>query len=110
MNDPVVQSELEEIAAALEEEREMDQSSYADCFRFTRNKIALRTLTGIALQAWQQLTGINFISYCMYYPRSKSFVHIAHFNDQKTASPSSRAPGSKTPSSSPSSRTSSAPP
>ncbi|EIW53905.1 AmMst-1 [Trametes versicolor FP-101664 SS1] len=63
VNDPVVQSELEEIAAALEEEREMDQSSYADCFRFTRNKIALRTLTGIALQAWQQLTGINFISY-----------------------------------------------
>lgn len=78
VNDPVVQSELEEIAAALEEEREMDQSSYADCFRFTRNKIALRTLTGIALQAWQQLTGINFISYCMYYPCSMSFVHVAY--------------------------------
>lgn len=60
----MVQSELEEVVAALEEERAMDQSSYADCFRFSRNKIALRTFTGIALQMWQQLTGINFISYC----------------------------------------------
>ncbi|KAH9856832.1 AmMst-1 [Lenzites betulinus] len=63
IDDPVVQNELRDIVAALEEEREINQSSYADCFRFTRNKIALRTLTGIALQAWQQLTGINFISY-----------------------------------------------
>ncbi|KAI0628433.1 AmMst-1 [Trametes polyzona] len=63
VEDPAVQSELEDIVVALEAEREVDHGSYADCFRFTRNKIALRTLTGIALQAWQQLTGINFISY-----------------------------------------------
>ncbi|KAI0359444.1 AmMst-1 [Trametes cingulata] len=62
-DDPVVQAELSDIVAALNEELEIGQSSYADCFRFTRNKIALRTLTGIALQAWQQFTGINFISY-----------------------------------------------
>lgn len=61
---PEVQSEIEEIVAALNSERGMGQSSYVDCFRSTRNKIALRTATGIALQAWQQLTGVNFISYC----------------------------------------------
>ncbi|OJT12164.1 hypothetical protein TRAPUB_11274 [Trametes pubescens] len=60
---PEVQSEIADIVAALESEREMGQSSYVDCFRSTRNKIALRTFTGIALQAWQQLTGVNFISY-----------------------------------------------
>ncbi|KAH9856813.1 AmMst-1 [Lenzites betulinus] len=60
---PEVQREIEEIVAALNSERGMGQSSYVDCFRSTRNKIALRTATGIALQAWQQLTGVNFISY-----------------------------------------------
>ena len=35
-----------------------------DCFRFTHNKIFFRTMTGIFIQAWQQLTGINFIFYC----------------------------------------------
>lgn len=64
---PEVQGEIADIVAALESEREIGQSSYVDCFRFTRNKIALRTFTGIALQAWQQLTGVNFISYCTSY-------------------------------------------
>ncbi|KAI8978166.1 AmMst-1 [Trametes punicea] len=63
VDNPVVQSELEEIASALDAEREIGQNSYLDCFRSTHNKIALRTFTGIALQAWQQLTGVNFISY-----------------------------------------------
>ncbi|KAI0359460.1 AmMst-1 [Trametes cingulata] len=63
MDDPVVKDEIADIVTALNEEREMGQSSYLDCFRSSRNKIALRTLTGIALQAWQQLTGVNFISY-----------------------------------------------
>ncbi|KAI0764305.1 AmMst-1 [Trametes elegans] len=58
-----VRSEIDDIVAALVEEREMGESSYADCFRWNRNKTGLRTLTGIALQTWQQLTGINFISY-----------------------------------------------
>lgn len=65
MTHPVVVAELEEITAALEAEREIGQNTYIDCFRSTHNKIALRTCTGIALQAWQQLTGVNFISYCM---------------------------------------------
>ncbi|KAJ8495810.1 hypothetical protein ONZ45_g4611 [Pleurotus djamor] len=58
-----VQSELDDIRANLEAERSLGESSYADCFKMGHNKIALRTLTGIFLQAWQQLTGINFIFY-----------------------------------------------
>ena len=42
----------------------MGESSYLDCFKFTHNKIFLRTMSGILIQAWQQLTGINFIFYC----------------------------------------------
>lgn len=67
---PEVLSEIEDIISALNSEREMGQSSYLDCFRSSkRNKIALRTISGIALQAWQQLTGVNFISYCEQSPR-----------------------------------------
>jgi sugar porter (SP) family MFS transporter len=62
-NDPAIELELDEIRANLEAEKALGESSYADCFRFTKNKIALRTLTGIFIQAWQQLTGINFIFY-----------------------------------------------
>lgn len=62
-NGEEVVSELDEIRANLAEEKALGDSTYADCFRFTKNKIALRTLTGIFIQAWQQLTGINFIFY-----------------------------------------------
>ena len=63
-DDPEVMVELEDIRAALREEQELGESSYLDCFKFTHNKIALRTLSGTFIQAWQQLTGINFIFYC----------------------------------------------
>ena len=63
-NDPDVETELNEIRANLKEEEELGESSYLDCFRPSHNKIALRTLSGIFIQAWQQLTGINFIFYC----------------------------------------------
>ena len=79
-SNPVVELELDEIRSNLEEERRLGESSYLDCFKPSRNKIALRTLTGIFIQAyvfhfhlpthnvtclprWQQLTGINFIFY-----------------------------------------------
>ncbi|KAL7277503.1 hypothetical protein ACG7TL_008424 [Trametes sanguinea] len=62
VDDPVVQSELEEITSALEAERKIGKNSYIDCFRSTNNKIALRTSTGIALHAWHQLAGIYFVS------------------------------------------------
>ena len=63
-DDPEVETELNDIQAALREEQERGESSYLDCFRPSHNKIALRTLSGIFIQAWQQLTGINFIFYC----------------------------------------------
>ena len=44
-------------------ELQHNASGYLDCFRPSHNKILLRTLTGIFIQAWQQLTGINFIFY-----------------------------------------------
>jgi len=52
-----LEEELAEIKANLEAERALGTSSYLDCFKFTENKIFLRTLTGIFIQAWQQLTG-----------------------------------------------------
>ncbi|KAG6836088.1 hypothetical protein H0H93_011500 [Arthromyces matolae] len=67
---PEVESEYQEIMAALEADRKLGSGSYLvrlirepDCFRNTANKNALRTWTGILLQGWQQLTGINFIFY-----------------------------------------------
>ncbi|OBZ74137.1 putative glucose transporter rco-3 [Grifola frondosa] len=62
-DDPEVQFELNEIRTSLQEELALGEYSYLDCFKFNENKIAFRTLTGIFIQAWQQLTGINFIFY-----------------------------------------------
>jgi sugar porter (SP) family MFS transporter len=62
-SDPEIELELDEIRANLEAELRLGESSYIDCFKSGHNKIALRTLTGIFIQAWQQLTGINFIFY-----------------------------------------------
>lgn len=61
--DPEIEAELNDIRANLRQEEAHGQTSYVDCFRNTHNKILLRTMTGIFLQAWQQLTGINFIFY-----------------------------------------------
>jgi len=60
---PELQAELDVVRAAYQQEKELGESSYLDCFRPSHNKILLRTLTGIFIQAWQQLTGINFIFY-----------------------------------------------
>lgn len=56
-DDPGVQAELEDIKANLRMEEEVGQTGYVDCFKMGPNKILFRTLTGIFLQAWQQLTG-----------------------------------------------------
>lgn len=60
---PEVDLELDEIATALAADRAIGQGSYIDCFRNNDFKNGLRTWTGIWLQGWQQLTGINFIFY-----------------------------------------------
>ena len=60
---PELRAELDEVRVAYQQEKELGESSYLDCFRSTENKILFRTLTGIFIQAWQQLTGINFIIY-----------------------------------------------
>jgi len=59
---PEIQAELDEIRVSFQHEKQLGESSYLDCFR-PANKILFRTLTGIFIQAWQQLTGINFIFY-----------------------------------------------
>ncbi|KAM0327433.1 hypothetical protein ACHAQA_005719 [Verticillium albo-atrum] len=57
---PSIQTELQEIVANHEFEMSLGKSSYIDCFR---GHMLKRQLTGMGLQALQQLTGINFIFY-----------------------------------------------
>lgn len=57
---PAVQAELSEIKANHDHEMSLGTSSYIDCFK---PPILKRQFTGCALQALQQLTGINFIFY-----------------------------------------------
>jgi len=54
-----VKADYEEIEANLHHEESLGQTSYIDCFRNGPGHNRLRVLTGIFLQAWQQLTGIN---------------------------------------------------
>ncbi|KAI0207013.1 high-affinity glucose transporter RGT2 [Astrocystis sublimbata] len=59
-DDPAILAELSEIRANHVFELSLGKSSYLDCFRGGMLK---RQLTGMGLQALQQLTGINFIFY-----------------------------------------------
>lgn len=60
VDDPSLLDELAEIKANHDFEMSIGKASYLDCFKGTLGK---RTLTGCALQALQQLTGVNFIFY-----------------------------------------------
>ena len=60
MDHPVLLEELAEIEANHEYEMAIGTSSYAACFQ---SPVRKRLLTGMALQALQQLTGVNFIFY-----------------------------------------------
>jgi len=55
---PAITNELAEVKANHDFEMSIGKASYIDCFR---GKMAKRQLTGMGLQALQQLTGINFV-------------------------------------------------
>ncbi|KAM5527657.1 hypothetical protein FOXYSP1_20019 [Fusarium oxysporum f. sp. phaseoli] len=57
---PAVQAELAEIQASHEYEKSLGQASYIDCFR---PPLLKRQFTGMAIQALQQLSGVNFVFY-----------------------------------------------
>ncbi|OHF01502.1 hypothetical protein CORC01_03258 [Colletotrichum orchidophilum] len=59
-NDPYVAEEIAEIKANHDYESSFGNASYLDCFK---PPVLKRQFTGCALQALQQLTGINFIFY-----------------------------------------------
>jgi SP family sugar:H+ symporter-like MFS transporter len=61
---PEVIDECNEVSEALQLEQAHGSGSYLDCFRNNEDRNGFRTWTGIMLQGWQQLTGINFI--CMF--------------------------------------------
>nr|QFR37063.1 MFS transporter [Cyberlindnera americana] len=61
-NHPVLVDELGEIVANFEFEHAQGSGSWADCFRMGNSQLK-RVFTGAGLQAFQQLTGINFIFY-----------------------------------------------
>lgn len=61
IDDPQIDIDIKEIIANLELEMKFARTSYLDCFRSGEGRNLRRTLVGVFLQAWQQLTGINFI-------------------------------------------------
>jgi hypothetical protein len=77
-----VEVEVNEIITNLELEMKLGTRSYLDCFRFTKDKMALRTLTGIFVQAFQQLTGsscfIQFFSRVLTFEYSQLYLLLRH--------------------------------
>ena len=63
---PAIQGELQEIKANNDYEMQIGKASYLDCFRGNMLK---RQLTGMGLQALQQLTGMLFISLSLFIAR-----------------------------------------
>lgn len=93
IDSPELQAEADNMQVSIEHELSQTHgSSYIDCFRSSEDHVRLRVLTGMALQALQQLTGINFVR-----SLSKAFKgHATHFTpfhrSSTTALNSLRAP------------------
>ncbi|KAG6885807.1 hypothetical protein C0993_009567 [Termitomyces sp. T159_Od127] len=60
-SDSFLTAKVEEISASIKNERRM-RAGWIDCFRPAR-KTAYRTLLGMTLQSFQQLTGANYFFY-----------------------------------------------
>jgi MFS family permease len=60
VTDPAIVEEINEVQANYDYEMSLGAASYLDCWR---NPVRKRLVTGILLQALQQLTGVNFIFY-----------------------------------------------
>jgi len=58
-----LEAEFALLKAGLAAEAEAGTASYGELFAGGPSRMRLRTLTAIAIQGWQQLTGINFIFY-----------------------------------------------
>lgn len=82
-SDPDVRAEVEDIRANMMIEEQLGESTYLDCFKQGPNKILFRTMTGIFIQAWQQLTGINFM--CVTFLRGIPFVLMSPLKAFTTA-------------------------
>ncbi|KAM0748130.1 MFS monosaccharide transporter [Meredithblackwellia eburnea MCA 4105] len=80
-SDPEVTQEFANISANLSHQQAISSASYIDCFRNGPGRNRLRVLTGIGLQALQQLTGINFIFYY-----GTQFFKNSHLNNPFTVS------------------------
>lgn len=64
LHHPLVEYTVKEIEEKIEEERGSG-SGYLDCFNFKSDlQTGQRTLIGMGVQSFQQLTGANFI-FCM---------------------------------------------
>ncbi|KAJ1556629.1 hypothetical protein HK096_011514, partial [Nowakowskiella sp. JEL0078] len=63
INDEIVLNEYQTIYDSFEHEKTLGNVSYADCFKQGKSKMLYRSMMGIWLQAFQQLTGVNFIFY-----------------------------------------------
>ncbi|CAF1459277.1 unnamed protein product [Adineta ricciae] len=63
IDDPQVTSHIKEMIVDTAAAKAQQTGTYLDCFRLGPDKTLWRTLGGIFLQVWQQLSGINFIFY-----------------------------------------------
>lgn len=88
---PALVEELAEIQANHEYEMNIGSASYLACFK---PPIRKRQLTGIALQALQQLTGVNFVS--VHGTFSLNFCVLMQHRSFTTALLTSRTPVSTT--------------
>ncbi|KAH7242129.1 general substrate transporter [Fusarium tricinctum] len=65
LKNPLIEDNVQEMRALLEEERKVGQGSWLECFavKNTAPKVLYRTLLGMSIQFFQQWTGANYFFY-----------------------------------------------